>query len=147
VFVISVFCVLFGVEALRLWTVEDKARLVGCAERESQVEADLTGFSSQLFYEQLKVDFTFELLAISLDKALAPFVADSRWRVLANAVAFEDLSCDLFDAMAVKLRDPIEYLTLLQFGELFTGWLASATRRFAKITPSKAIVGDLEFAR
>jgi hypothetical protein len=63
---------------LRLWTVEDKARSAGWAELESPAEADLTGFSSQLFYEQLKVDFTFQLLAISFDKALAPFVSDSR---------------------------------------------------------------------
>lgn len=132
---------------LRLWTVEDKARSAGCAELESPADADLTGFSSQLFYEQLKADFTFELLAISFDKALAPFVADRRWRVIANVVAFEDLICDSFDAMVVKLRDPIEYLTLLQFGELFTGWLASATRRFAEIAPSKAIVGDAVLAR
>jgi hypothetical protein len=120
---------------------------VGCTELESPAEADLTGFSSQLFYEELKLDFTFELLAISFDKALAPFVADSRWRVTAIVVAFEDLTCDSFDAMVVKLRDPIEYLTLLQFGELFTGWPASATRRFAEMAPSKASVGDAELAR
>jgi hypothetical protein len=121
--------------------------VLGCAELESPEEADLTGFSSQLFYEELKVDFTFGLLAISFNKALAPFVADSRWRVIPNVVAFEDTICDSLDAMVVKWRDPIEYLTLLQFGELFTGWLASATRRFAEIAPSKAMVGDAELAR
>ena len=62
-------------------------------------------------------------------------------------VAFEDFICDSFDDMVVKLRDLIEYLTLLRFGELFTGWLACATRRYAEMAPSKAVVGDFEFAR
>ncbi len=62
-------------------------------------------------------------------------------------VAFEDLICDLFNAVVVQLGDPIEYLALLQFGELFTSWLASATRRFAERAPSKAIVGDAGLAR
>ena len=124
---------------LRLWTVEDKARSASCAELESLAEVNLTGFSSHL---------TFEVLAIPFDKALAPFVADSWWRVIANVVAFEDFICDSSDAMVAILRDPMEYLTLLQFGELFTGWPASTiTRRLAKIAPSKAIVGDVELAR
>ena len=80
-------------------------------------------------------------------KAPAPLVADSRWRVFANVVAFDDLIRDSFDAMVVQLGDLIEYLALLQFGEFFTSWLASATRRFAEIAPSKAIVGDAELAR
>lgn len=148
-FVIAAFCALIEVEAmLRLWTVEDKARSVGCSELETPAEADSTGFSSQLFYEQpeSKDNVTFELLVISFHKALAPFVTNSWWRVIANVVAFEDLVCDSFDAVVVGLRDSIEYLALLQFGELFTSWLASATRRVAQIAPSKAIVGDAALA-
>jgi hypothetical protein len=60
------FSVFFLAEAmLRLWTVEDRARSAGCAELKSPAEADLTGFISQLFDEQLKVDLIFELLTIS----------------------------------------------------------------------------------
>lgn len=82
-----------------------------------------------------------------LYKAQAPFITDSRWRVLINSVSSEDLICDSFDVGWVKLRDPRENFMFLYAVELFTGWLSSATRSYAVIAPSKTIVWDTEFTR